>query len=378
MKITASTGAIADAFVLAASLSADDKCAKKIATLEAIRIKTADSAALVSGNILDHAVSITVPATIEIPGELAVSGSRLAALANGFARTETIMITAEGKTARVDCSRSRFKLATIPLDDLPPMLRLVDETGNVELAREQVLKFCKGTTFAISADKAQYYLAGLFLHDAEDGLAAVATDGHRLARVVVPDVSGLSSDAHLVIPAAAVKIVTKLLADRSSERVTLRRSRTLIAVETAKAAFISKLIDATFLDYNRVMPEASGNAVTIARAELAQALERVKAVLVDDRQPVVGFSWGEEDPLLHLSSTDNSDAADDVILCEDATGTGRVAMQIGMLMDLLNAHAGKRIRFDSRNGADPVLITDPDYRDFTALQMPCNRTRAAA
>ena len=55
MKITASTGAIADAFVLAASLSADDKCAKKIATLEAIRIKTADSAALVSGNILDHA-----------------------------------------------------------------------------------------------------------------------------------------------------------------------------------------------------------------------------------------------------------------------------------------------------------------------------------
>jgi DNA polymerase-3 subunit beta len=119
MKITASTGAIADAFVLAASLSADDKCAKKIATLEAIRIKTADSAALVSGNILDHAVSITVPATIEIPGELAVSGSCLAALANGFARTETIMITAEGKTARVDCSRSRFKLATIPLDDLP-------------------------------------------------------------------------------------------------------------------------------------------------------------------------------------------------------------------------------------------------------------------
>jgi hypothetical protein len=46
MKITASTGAIADAFVLAASLSADDKCAKKIATLEAIRIKILRSRAL--------------------------------------------------------------------------------------------------------------------------------------------------------------------------------------------------------------------------------------------------------------------------------------------------------------------------------------------
>ena len=46
----------------------------------------------------------------------------------------------------------------------------------------------------------------------------------------------------------------------------LRRSATLFAVEAARFAFVSKLIDAEFPAYQRLIPQqSSGNVITVAR-----------------------------------------------------------------------------------------------------------------
>lgn len=376
MKISANAGALANALALAAACS-DDRHAKKFPALEAVHIKTADGTVNVTSNTLDHALTLNAPATIETPGEIAVSGSHLAALAAAFPHAAMIEIVHDGNVARITCGRSRFKLPTVPLEDLPAMLKLAEETGRVDLAREEMSALLR-PRFAMSTEKkTRFYMCGLLLCDALDGLVAVATDGYRLARVVIPGAAGLSQDHRLVVPAPAVEIIRKLLADKSIERVTLRRSRALAEVETKKAAFVSKLIDGTFPDYPRLLPKPSGNAVTVDCAEFAQALERVAAV-ADERQrrAVAGLLWTADEPALHLCLTD-ADTADDVISAE-VTGSGRVAVQIKFLAELLDVLEGKRVRFDARSGADAVLVGDPGDEDFTAVQMPCRWAQVQA
>jgi len=375
MKITANAGKLSRALALAAVLVNDARAIKRIAALGAVHLVTAPSMITITANVLDHAISLSVPATIERPGAVAVASAQLSALVAEFSDKATVEIESDGNVARIGCGLSRFKLATIPSGDLPPMPKLTEEIGRVDLAREEVFRLLV-PSFAVSTERTRYYMSGVLLHDSDHGLTAVATDGHRLTRTIVPGAAGLSQDLRLVIPAPAIEMVGKILRDRSIERVTLRRSRTLLAVEAATAVFVSKLIDATFPNYELVLPEPSGNSVVVDRAELTQALARLVAVAQDGQRRVAGLRWNAGEPVLRLCLPD-SDAADDIIAAE-AAGSGAIAVQIGLLTELLGALGGKHVHFDSRSGADPILMTDPDNAHVTALLVPCRWRRAEA
>jgi DNA polymerase III subunit beta len=226
--------------------------------------------------------------------------------------------------------------------------------------------------FAISTERTRYYLGGILLHDIKGGLAAVATDGHRLARIILLGASELSQDRHLIIPGPAVKILAKLLADKTIETVTLRRSRNLIEVVAASFTFVSKLIDATYPDYQRLMPTPSRNAATVDRAELARAIDRVAAVAPATKAaPIVGLAWTDGEPMLRVCVPGWPDLADDPIAAV-TSGNGRAAIQVRYVSELVDQLGGTRICIDVGNDAGaPILVTDPDEPDFTVIQMPC-------
>ena len=84
MKIAANAGELANALALAASLSSSNKGISNIVGLEALCLAAADDELTIAADVLDFAITLTVPAVVESPGEVAVSASRLSALAAGF------------------------------------------------------------------------------------------------------------------------------------------------------------------------------------------------------------------------------------------------------------------------------------------------------
>jgi DNA polymerase-3 subunit beta len=370
MKISASAGEISRALALAASLSSDNKRISNIAGLEAVRLAAADDKLTIAADVLDFALTLAAPAVVESPGEVAVSASRLSALAAGFLPEATIEIQSDGTVCRVGSGRSRFKLPTIALEGLPTMLKLTEETGRAALAREEAATLLVRPAFAASTEKTRLYFGGVLLHDDEGALAAVATDGHRLVLTRVPGAKGLSAaDFKLIVPNAALRIIGKLLADKDVERITLRRSKTLLSVEGARFIFVSKLIDGIFPNYPKFIPKPSGNAVTADRVELLRALNRIAAVAEDQsRYRVVGLMWSEGEPELRLCLV-GSDAADDSIAAE-VTGKGRTAAQIHLLAEMVDELNGKTVNIDSGGAGQPILILDSDDVGALGLVLP--------
>lgn len=381
MKVIVTAKPLAAMLGLAASL-VDSKL--KIPALWQARLAADGDRLTISANVLDFALKLSSPAMIDVAGELAVSASRLAALAASFASDSEITISGDETVASIACGRSRFKLPTIPLADLPSMPEITDEIGRIEIEREHLLELISKTGFAISTERARYYLNGILLHDSPSGLAVVATDAHRLARVILPGISGLSQDRTLIVPHAAIKIIAKLSANKAIDKLTLRRSKTLFEMAAAPSfTFVSKLIDATFPAYERILPEPSGNAAIVGRAELALALERIEAVTPATKTaPTVGRVWTADEPELRVIVPGQPDLAHDPMAAETA-GAGWIAFQIRHGLDLLDALKGDRVRIDSNAVCgSPILITDPDDADFLIVQMPVagpvERSEAAA
>jgi hypothetical protein len=81
MKIAIKAKPLAEALDLAASL-VDAKC--KIPALWHAHLVAAGDSLDITASVLDFALKLSVPATVETAGEIAVPSAKLAALAGGF------------------------------------------------------------------------------------------------------------------------------------------------------------------------------------------------------------------------------------------------------------------------------------------------------
>ena len=83
--------------------------------------------------------------------------------------------------ASIKAGRSAFTLPTLPVEDFPAF-NISDLPVHFSLTTADMRHQIDTTRFAISNEETRYYLNGIFFHKSDSGaLAAVATDGHRLA-----------------------------------------------------------------------------------------------------------------------------------------------------------------------------------------------------
>ena len=110
--------------------------------------------------------------------------------------------------------KSSFALQTLPREDFPAMAQ--DEMPVAfALLGGDLRRLIEKTRFAISQEETRYYLNGIYLHALEDDgkalLRAVATDGHRLARVQMAQPVGAADMPAIIVPRKTVGEVQKLL-----------------------------------------------------------------------------------------------------------------------------------------------------------------------
>ena len=176
--------------------------------------------------------------------------------------------------------KSSFLLQTLPREDFPAMAR--DEMPVAfALSGAELRRLIEKTRFAISVEETRYYLNGIYLHALEeDGAAllrAVATDGHRLARVQITQPVGATDMPAIIIPRKTVGEVHKLLEEAEGE-VSVQVSDTKINFAFDNIVLTSKLIDGKFPDYTRVIPVDNDKVLGVDAKTFAQSVDRVSAI----------------------------------------------------------------------------------------------------
>ncbi len=101
--------------------------------------------------------------------------------------------TGDSGQMQIRSGRSRFTLQALPESDFPD-LAAGELPHRFALPASDLKRLIEKTQFAISTEETRYYLNGIYLHAIDASglpvLRAVATDGHRLARVEIAAPSG--------------------------------------------------------------------------------------------------------------------------------------------------------------------------------------------
>lgn len=239
---------------------------------------------------LDIEIVETIPAHVVTAGEITVNASTLAEIARNAPAGAELAIewaSMDDPRATVKFGRSRYQLPVLPAGDFPVRGDLA-EAVSLEIEAPALHQLLDHVHFAQSTEETRYYLNGTFLSCVTDNgapvLRVVATDGHRLILDQIPCPQGVGMPS-IIIPRKAVNEIRRILADMK-ETVTLQVSRTGLALHTGTGRLITKGVDGSYPDYQRVMPSTWDREVTIDRGLLKEAIKRVSLISAEKARSV--------------------------------------------------------------------------------------------
>jgi DNA polymerase-3 subunit beta len=271
---------------------------------------------------------------------------------------------------RVAAGRSHFELQTLPKEDFPVM---ASPEYQCEFAcpAPTLRRLFDKSRFAISTEETRYYLNGVYMHvaDGADGrtLRCVATDGHRLARVDAELPDGAEGMPGVIVPRKTVLELRKLVEDDEAV-IQVSVSETKIRFATPDITLTSKVIDGTFPDYARVIPQSNQRTLTVDAAEFARAVDRV-ATVSSERSRAVKMSLDEDRLTLSVNGQDAGQAEEElaVAYADDRLEIGfnaKYLLEIAAQVDRENAV------FLFNDAGDPTLMREGDDLSAIYVVMP--------
>ena len=140
----------------------------------------------------------------------------------------------------------------LPLSDFPEGLELGEQLAAASIPADQLA----WVAVAQSTESVRYYLNGICF----DKYGAVATDGHRLHRVELEAPN--FGDSKLILPSSAVKLILAChKEEKSKEPIFIRFYESRYDCDVGKYHIAGKLVDGTFPDYHRVIPNTEFETV---------------------------------------------------------------------------------------------------------------------
>lgn len=297
---------------------------------------------------LDIEASASVSALDCQDGAITVNAKLLADIAKKASADITMEL--EGTTLHVRSGRSRYKLATLPAGDFPSFSAgTFDAEFEIDLAA-----LVAPVQFAISTEETRYYLNGVSLHNPGSSLVAVATDGHRLSRHVSETVGDIPA---VILPRKLVAILP-----RGVVRVSL--SSTKVRVATPDGVLVSKLIDGSFPDYQRVIPTANPHRMTADRDTLLAAVDRV-SVVNDEKGRAVKLDIASGGLVLSVP-----EKASEEVEVEFSGEPLAVGLNAQYLADVLRSFTPGAMTFELADAGSPVRIRgEAEGRDAVIMPM---------
>jgi DNA polymerase-3 subunit beta len=289
----------------------------------------------------------------------------------------------EGAVVELDCpggdaplalraGRYATSLVVLPTEDFPAMT-----AGTLPhkfaLPAQTLRGLIDRTRFAISTEETRYYLNGIYIHQTEaDGakvLRAVATDGHRLARVEEPLPEGAGSMPGVIVPRKTVGELRKLL-DESSSEVEVALSDTRIQFRVGTVTLTSKLIDGTFPEYERVIPRDNDKVMRVNKGDFAEAVARVAAISSERSRPVK-LSLARDLLVLSASSPEQGTASEELDgdKVKYEAGPLEIGFQARYLNDITD-QISNVVEFRFSDGAAPTVVLDSADASALYVLMP--------
>ena len=339
----------------------------------AIYMTTKNGQVELQGNDFELGIRLTIDGDIKEPGTLVVGSRYFQELIRKLpGDTIELYKPEDGNSLTITSGSSEFNLVTLHPDDFS-LVEQIHDQDHVNIDSFAMKELIDLTNYAAATDEDRPVFTGALLEIKENEVTMVATDTHRMAVKKITIDEPATTPMRAIIPTKTLAEVSRLLPTDNPAMINIIWNRTQIVFNFESIYIISRLIEGTYPEYEKVIPSQFDSSAVIDRREFACAVDRVSLLAKDISYNVIRYDWAESNVTLSTQNTEIGMAKEDVAV--EFKGTPfTISFNGRYISDILRHSTGDNIHlFLKQNG--PVVIRQDNNPNYTYVVTPV-RTNA--
>lgn len=317
-----------------------------------------------------EAAKTSVKANVDGEGEFIIDPKQLLMMLKNVDIDE-IIITKEPEKNYIEI-QSGWNVTSMPIGNIEsyPSFPDINDTKQIEIGTEELKELIESTTFACSTDEARPIFTGIELDTAKAQIAASNT--HMLAISNFKANHKSENSKTIIIPAKTLdKLIRTTIQDKT---VKINFNDTNLYITFDNTTLVSRLINGTYPDVNRVIPKNSKVKCKIHKKAFEKMLNRIK-VFTDNDNNIIKIEINNKEKTLILSASSQKGSSKEAIKIEDLITDNenenfKIAFNSNYITEITKRIKGDNMVMLMNTSVSPAIIAENEYSNNKYIVTP--------
>ena len=318
---------------------------------------------------LDMAIVDYLPVSDSKNGVITAPAKLLAEFVSTLPKGETIKISSKDTKVTISSGKYSSTINGSLADDFPELPELNEKNAVAfKMGVDQFKNGINQVIVASSNDLTRPALTGVYFNTYDKILAIAATDGYRLAeKKLVKDVE---SEVAVIVPSSSLREVLSVISDDMDE-IEISFSEDLVRFRLGEIEIISKLIDAAYPDYRKLIPKDNNIKLEADNSELTRV---VKLAALFARRSASGsiICEAKKPNTFSVRSVASEIGENDSTIDTEVSDDGKINLNSRFLLDALNVIDDKSVVIEFSSRITPIVLKNKSSDEYTHIIMPLN------
>jgi DNA polymerase-3 subunit beta len=335
-----------------------------IPILSNLLLSTEDGKIKVTATDLEITLISWALASIEEEGEITLPARILNDIIRALPETEMVFSVDDNHRISITTKSGEYKIGGEAKEDYPALPEL-DSEEEILLPAESLKRMVEKTYFACSTDELRPALTGVLFNASSNSLEMVATDGHRLVRVINSDIHSPIQKRE-IIPTTALDYLLKGISSKGEQSILFGENHILFRLPDF--LIYSRIIKEPYPDYERVIPTGNSKEMIVPRQELLAATRRV-SIFASQITNQIRLTINANEVVLVAEDVDFGGQGKESVPANFNAEAFEIGYNATYLMDVLKHLDTGEVRFLLENPTGAGLIMPLDQREDEELLM---------
>lgn len=286
----------------------------------------------ISATDLDTSMIMTMKIKGSSDGKIAIPAKRLTETIRSLPNTEVVFTASmENNKISLSTANGEYKLTGESSENYPT-IPAFKGSSEMTISDEILARLIHNTSFAVSSDELRPAMMGILFQIKKNEIRAVATDGHRLVRIVTTGLTATTGEKDIIIPAKALNLVLKSIGGAES---VISFSDTHAMFSRNNVTLISRIIEEKYPNYESVIPLDNEKTLTIDKNELLASVRRT-ALYASSTTHQVRFTLKKNSVVISAEDIDFGSEAKETIACDYAADPLEIGFNSAYVIDILS------------------------------------------
>jgi DNA polymerase III subunit beta len=317
-----------------------------------------------------------IGANISAEGAITVPARLLSDMVAGLPN-DLIDLALDGtsQTLHLRCGDVTVAIKGIEAEEFPVIPTIASSSSILSLPAQALREVIEQVAYAAATDDSRPTLTGVAWRHAGQALTLTASDGFRMARRTLALPQPVATPIDVLVPARALAEVARSIGSSSGDiQVIVTPSGAQIVFRTEQTELVSRLIEGTYPDVQRIIPQTYRTRAVLDRLALSQAV-KLAAYIAAAATNVVKVSIDAGSDLtagrLTISATaaevgENQTVREGMVSGE----SGQILLNAGYMVDVLDAISTPQLALELQHAQSPAIFKPVGAEDYVCAIMP--------